>query len=194
MLSGIPIAILFAAQATATPPAAPVAEPVAVEADAPHSYGPALPPAPKPKRTASAAAPCSTPPPVDTDKGEVFVCAPRPEGYRIDADVLKASKQYKNKVKPKRPERLVDNSCASVGPHGCPTQGINLLNAAVVLATMAQKAVKGENVGQMFITDPQVTEYDLYKAAKAEREAKEAEAAAAEKAKAAAAAGATPKL
>ena len=181
MISGLPIALLFASQAAAA--SASPAEPAAVEASAPAHYGPDLPPAPKPKKAATTAAPCSTPPPVDTEKGEVFVCAPRPEGYRIDADVLKASKQYRNKVKPKRPERLVDNSCASVGPHGCPTQGVDLLNAALVLATMAQKAVKGENVGQMFVTDPQLSEYELYQLAKAEREAKaaaEAVAAAAE--------------
>jgi hypothetical protein len=75
-------------------------------------------------------------------------------------------------VKP--PERLVDNSCASVGPHGCTTTGVNLLNAALVLATVAQKAVSGADVGQMFITDPQLSEYELYQLAKSEREAKEA--------------------
>ncbi len=144
MLSGLPMIFLFAAQAPAA--AAPV------EADAPHSYGPAIPPAPKPKKAAVAAA-CAAPP-VDKDKGEIFVCAPRPEGYRIDPDVLKASKQAKNRTKPRPPERLVDTSCTSVGPHGCPTTGVDLINAAVVLATMAQKAVKGENVGKMFVTDP----------------------------------------
>lgn len=186
MISGLSIAFLFASQATALPASAPPGSTAAADPDAPTSYGPAVPPAPKPPRSAATSAPCSTPPPVDEDKGEVFVCAPRPEGYRIDTDVLKASKQHRNRVKPKRPERLADTSCASVGPHGCPTQGVDLVNAAVVLATMAQKAVKGENVGEMFITDRQLTEYELYKIAKAEREAREAEQAATAKAKAAA--------
>lgn len=177
MLSGLPMIFLFAALAPAA--AVPVA---AAEADAPHAYGPAIPPAPKSK-TAAAAPPCSAPP-VDKAKGEVFVCAPRPEGYRIDPDVLKASKQAKNRTKPKPPERLVDTSCQSVGPHGCPTTGVDLVNAAVALATMAQKAVKGENVGKMFITDPTSSEYELYKQAKAEREAKEAAAVTAAKVKA----------
>ena len=169
MLDGL--VLLLAAQAA---PVAPGAPPPAVEAAASASYGPALPPAPKPKKATQASAPCSAPPPVDTEKGEVFVCAPRPEGYRIDADVLKAAKQHKNRVKPKRPERLVDTSCASVGPQGCPTQGVDIINAAVVLATMAQKALSGGNVGEMFVTDPQLSEYDYYKIAKAEREAEAA--------------------
>ena len=88
--------------------------------------------------------------------------------------MLKASKQARNRTKLRPPERLVDNSCASVGPHGCTTTGVNLLNAALVLATMAQKAVSGGNVGQMFVTDPQLSEYELYKLAKSERETKEA--------------------
>ena len=155
MWSGLPIVMLFAAQAAAA-----------------DSYGPALPPAPKPKAEAAVSA-CAAPP-VDTDKGEIFVCAPRPEGYRIDPDVLKAKKQARDRTRPKPPERLVDNSCASVGPHGCTTTGVNLLNAALVLATIAQKAVSGGDVGQMFVTDPQLSEYDYYKLAKSEREAKEA--------------------
>ncbi len=165
MMSGLPIALLFAAQATA---------------DA--SYGPATPPAPTP-RAAAAPSACAAPP-VEKDKGEIFVCAPRPEGYRIDPDVLKASKQARNRTRPKRPERLVDTSCATVGPFGCTATGIDLLNAALVAAAMAQKAISGGNVGQMFVTDPQLSEYELYQLAKSEREAKEAEQATVAKVKA----------
>jgi hypothetical protein len=81
MLSGLPIVLLFAAQSAAS-----------------DSYGPALPPAPKPKTEAPVSA-CAAPV-VDKDKGEIFVCAPRPEGYRIDPDVLKASKQVRNRTNP----------------------------------------------------------------------------------------------
>jgi len=77
MFSGVAIVLLFAAPAAAV-----------------ESYGPALPPAPQPKKEAAVSA-CAAPP-VDKDKGEIFVCAPRPEGYRIDPDVLKASKQARN--------------------------------------------------------------------------------------------------
>ncbi len=127
------------------------------------------------------------PAPANIEPGEIFVCAPRPQGYRIDPDVLEADRA-KRRGKLKRPERMVDNSCASVGPMGCAGMGgggIDLLGAAMVLGTMATKAVRGENVGKMFITTPEPTEYELYQEAKRAREAKQAEAAAASKAKAA---------
>jgi len=74
--------------------------------------------------------------------------------------------------------------CA-VGPFGCgPQAGINLVGAALTAATMVKKAVSGENVGQMFVTDPHPTEYQLYLAAKARREAREAEISAANQARA----------
>jgi hypothetical protein len=129
------------------------------------------------------------PPPASIEPGEIFVCAPKPQGYRIDPDVLEANRA-KRRGTPKRPERMADNSCASVGPMGCTGLGgggIDLLGAAMVLGTMATKAIRGENVGEMFITDRKPTEYELYQEAKREREAREAEAAAAAKAKAKAA-------
>jgi hypothetical protein len=125
------------------------------------------------------------PTPRDIEPGEIFVCAPKPQGYRIDPDVLEANRA-KRRGKLKRPERMADTSCASVGPFGCTGLGgggINLLGAAMVLGSMATKAIQGENVGKMFITDHTPTEYELYQEAKREREAKEAEAAAKAKAK-----------
>ena len=139
-----------------------------------------------PAAPAKAANGCG-PAPAGIEPGEIFVCAPRPQGFRIDPDVLEADRA-KRRGKLKRPERMVDNSCASVGPMGCTGLaggGINLLGAAMVLGTMATKAIRGENVGHMFITDRQPTEYELYQEAKRAREAKEAEASAAAKAKAA---------
>ena len=183
MLSSLPI-LLFAAAQSATPPAeAPVAE----EAVDYSVYGPGLPPTPKPKVAASPATACK---PTETkdvkdDTREIVVCAPKQEGYRIDPDVMKAQRIKKNNGKKRGPERLVDNSCASVGLMGCRGgAGINVVAAAVTAATMLKRAVNGENVGEMFITDPQPDEYQLYLQAKREREAKEAEAAAAAKAKA----------
>jgi hypothetical protein len=83
---------------------------------------------------------------------------------------------------------MVDNSCASVGPMGCRNGGgINLLTAALTAAEMAKRVAKGENVGEMFITDPQPDEYQLYREAKRAREARQE--ATAEAAKAATAAG-----
>ena len=143
-------------------------------------------PGQNPEAPAKAANGCG-PAPASIEPGEIFVCAPRPQGYRIDPDVLEAERA-KRRGKLKRPERMVDNSCASVGPMGCAGMGgagIDMLGAAMVLGTMATKAVRGENVGKMFITTPEPTEYELYQEAKRAREAKKAEAAAAAKAKAA---------
>ncbi len=147
---------------------------------APAATAPAASPAAPPKADNS----CG-PTPRDIEPGEIFVCAPRPQGYRIDPDVLEANRA-KRRGKLKRPERMADTSCTSVGPFGCTGLGggdINLLGAAMVLGSMATKAIRGENVGKMFITDRKPTEYELYKEAKREREAKEAEAAAKAKAK-----------
>ena len=190
MLSGLPIFLAMAAQAAEPATAATPSEPVGTHA----SYGPAEPPKPKPAIRTSANS-CKTPEAKDVkdDTREIVVCAPRIEGYRIDPDVLAASRHAKNRTRPRRPERLVDTSCQAVGPMGCrPMAGIDLLAAAVTAATMVEKAVTGQNVGKMFITDPQPSEYELYQEAKRTREAQEVEQAAAAKAKAAAAgAGAT---
>ena len=124
--------------------------------------------------------------PPGIEPGEIFVCAPKPQGYRIDPDVLEANRA-KRRGTPKRPERMADTSCASVGPFGCTglgAGGIDLLGAAMALGTIATKAIRGENVGEMFVTDRKPTEYELYVEAKRQREAKEAEEAAAAAAKA----------
>jgi len=119
--------------------------------------------------------------------GEIVICAQRPEGYRLDPDVLEANRA-KRSGRPKRPERMRDTSCASVGPMGCmgAGAGVNLLGAALTAAEMAARLATGKEIGSLFVTDPQPTEYQLYVEAKRRREAREAEAAAAAKAKAAA--------
>jgi hypothetical protein len=184
MTSGLPIAILAAAQAAAAPAAsAPSAEPTAQAART--AYGPSLPaprkPVPKP-----APEPCP-PPNLKEDSREIIVCAPKPQGYRLDPDVMEAKRQARDRSRPKPAETFADKSCASVGPMGCMGSGaINLLGAAITAVTMVSKAAKGENVGKMLITDPQPDEYQLYLEAKRRREAKEAEEAALAKAKAAA--------
>lgn len=186
MLSGLPIVVLVAAQAAAAAASPP--ETPAPASEHTESYGPAAPPAPKTKPAALAASdPCkaTAPKDVNPDTREIVVCAPRIEGYRIDPDVLEAQRAKKNHTRPRRPERLVDRSCESVGPMGCRDgAGINLVAAAITAVTMVEKAVNGENVGEMFITDPQPDEYQLYLEAKHAREAREAELVAAAKAKA----------
>jgi hypothetical protein len=132
----------------------------------------------------------------DPNTHQIVVCAPKPQGYRIDPDVL-AARRMKKKGDPGAPrnprETFADHSCATVGPMGC--RGgpvIDVVTAAATAATMVQKAIKGENVGKTFVTDPQQNEYQLYLAARAEREAKEAEAAAKKAKEAASAAPPAP--
>jgi hypothetical protein len=133
-----------------------------------------------PARTAPAAE-CSPAKP-DPNSTQVVICAVRPQGYRIDPDVLEARRQKKEALagRHRPPENYKDHNCQVVGPAPCmdaPT--VNLLGAAATAAEMAERLAKGEEVGSMFVTDPQPTEYQLYQQAKKRREAKEAEAAAA---------------
>ena len=70
-----------------------------------------------------------------------------------------------------------------VGPAPCmDAPMINLLGAAATAAEMAARLARGQEIGSMFVTDPQESEYQLYKEAKARREAEEAEKAAKAKA------------
>jgi hypothetical protein len=190
MPAGLPVALLLFAQA-AGPATAPNASPPV--------YGPDAPAPAKPAATlAKTERECASQTP-DPKSNEIVVCAVKPEGYRIDPDVLEA-RRLKKKGDPGPPrnphETYVDHSCATIGPMGCrfgPT--IDVVTAAMTAATMVEKAVKGENVGQMFVTDPQHSEYQLYLEAKKAREAKEADAAAkaiADAARAKAAAKAAP--
>jgi hypothetical protein len=59
------------------------------------------------------------------------------------------------------------------------------------VAEIADRLSKGQEIGSIFVTEPQTSEYQLYLEAKKEREAKEA-ADAAKKAKAAATATSAP--
>ena len=201
MAVGLTIAIaLLAEPAAAAAPVDPasttVAAPAPVEAEPTSSaidrpiYGPTLPKPPKPPKPPAAVAPAkeacaATPRP--TNPGEILVCAPRPDGYRLNPDVLEAKLQMRSGGRPTPRNMREDNSCATIGPMGCRGGGINLIAAAMTAAKMVDRLSKGEEIGSMFITDPQPTEYQLYLEAKRRREAKEAEAAAAAKAKATAA-------
>jgi hypothetical protein len=169
MSAGVILAAAMLAQADAPPPSSPVP-----------SYGPAESAPPKtaaanpgPERKA-----CSPEAP-DPDSDTIVVCVVKPEGYRIDPDVL-AAKKAKRDADAGRPlnrsEKLADTTC-SVGPHGCVDTGVNLLAVALTAAQVADRAAKGQDVGSVFKTDPQLTEYEYYQLAKAEREKKESEAA-----------------
>lgn len=116
------------------------------------------------------------------DTRTITVCAQRPQGYRLNPDVMAAKriKRTGRGAAPKPAENFKRDECATVGPMGCRGQGvIDIPSAVVAAAQMAAKAAKGENVGEMFQTDKQLGEYELYLLAKAEREAREEEEAAA---------------
>lgn len=193
MPAGLSVAVALLAQVAAADPAAaaPVDPPPAASAGP--TYGPTPPPAAKPRPKVAVAKPsdaCRTRPP-SADATEIIVCAERPQGYRLDPDVRTAKRQARSSRPTRSMAHMKDSNCASVGPMGCTGQaGINLVGAALTAVQMATRALQGQNVGSMFVTDPQPSEYQLYIAAKRQREAAEAEAAAkaAAKAKAAAAA------
>jgi hypothetical protein len=107
---------------------------------------------------------------------EIVICAQRTPGYRINPDILEARREVRSAGRPTRPGGSPRPDCETVGPIPCMNAGINLIGAALTAVAMAEKASKGENVGQMFITDPQPDEYHLYLMAKARREEREAEA------------------
>jgi len=170
-MAALPVALFLLAQAASAAPADP-----SQPAD-----GPAAParPAIAPAKTAEQQ--CAQQQ-ADPNSKDIVVCAIRPQGYRIDPDVL-AAKRMKKKGDagpPTNPhETYADHSCATVGPMGCRGgAGFDVAGAAMAAANMIDKAVKGENVGQRLVTDPTQSEYKLYQEAKREREAKEAEKAA----------------
>jgi hypothetical protein len=179
MAAALPVAIALLAQAAA---ATPYTSSV---------YGPEGPPPAKAAlttATASATERSCVPSTKDAESRVIVVCAPKPQGYRIDPDVLAARKAKREMMagRPHNPhETFKDNSCKVVGPAPCmDAPMINLLAAAATAAEMADRLSKGQEIGSMFVTDPQSSEYQLYLEAKKEREAKEAAKAA--KAKAAA--------
>ena len=111
------------------------------------------------------------------EHGEIIVCAIKPEGYRIDPDVLAGKKAKKKAMAggPKPPETFKQNDCATIGPMGCrggPT--FDLLAATMTAAEIAARLAQGQEIGSMFVTTPEASEYDYYKQAKHERETKKA--------------------
>jgi hypothetical protein len=157
MLFGLSVALVSLAQAASAAPATP---PAAAAAKPPEQDCRNLPPTP--------------------DSRSIVVCAPKPQGYRIDPDVIEAHREHRNQSGPKPRETMKQNDCATVGPMGCRFQPtVDFVSAAAALAKMAATISQGGNVGKMFVTTPELSEYQLYVEAKKRREAKEAQAAAA---------------
>lgn len=116
-----------------------------------------------------------------TEPGEIIVCAERPQGYRIDPDLVEAQRLMReHKKRPKPPDRMADTSCRTVGPMGCRGGvAVDFIGAGIAVAKMADKVSKGASVGSLLVTDPQPDEYQLYLALKKAREEREADSAAA---------------
>ena len=168
MSAGVILAAAMLAQADAPPPTSPAP-----------AYGPAETAPPKMAANPGPERKACSPEAPDPNSDTIVVCVVKPDGYRIDPDVLaaKKAKREQDQGRPlNRSERLADSSCA-VGPHACVDTGINLLAVALTAAQVAERAAKGQEIGSVFKTDPQLTEYQYYQLAKAEREKKESEAA-----------------
>ena len=140
------------------------------QADGAAAYGPELPAAPpkielKRKEPSCAEQAAAHP-------NAIVVCAPRPQDYRLNTDVMEAKrdKRRQDAGRPTRPGVLADQSC-KVGPRGCIGGGLNIIGVALTASEMAARIARGQEIGSMFVTDPQKTEYDFYVEAKKEREA-----------------------
>jgi len=189
MPAGLSVAFMAAAQAVAA--ASPGSPPV---------YGPNTKPASVPVAASlkEAQRDCTNPAGPNPNSREIVVCAVRPNGYRLDPDVL-AARRLKKKGESSRPrnphETFADHSCATVGPMGCRGQAtIDVFTAAAALATMAERLSNGQEIGSMFQTTPTSSEYQLYLEAKKQREEAEADKAAKAKAAAAQAAAGTTRV
>ena len=112
----------------------------------------------------------------DPNSRQIVICAVKPEGYRVNPDVLEAKRELHNGGRPKPPEDFKQNNCATIGPMGCRGSYFNVMAAAVAAAEMVDRLSKGEEVGSLLVTDPHPSEYQLYLEAKKRREEKEAEA------------------
>jgi hypothetical protein len=130
-----------------------------------------MPPAPNAK-PAAAVPEC---PQQRSDSQTIVICTERPQGYRLNPDVMEAKREKRSPGPPVRPGGRVIPDCTNVGPQPCTTAGINLIGAALTAAQMAERLAKGQEVGSMFQTDPHPSEYQLYEMAKARREAEEAQ-------------------
>lgn len=170
------------------------AAPVATAPASVPEYGPvpAAPPTPRPPPSDQTQRECA-PQNTDPKANEIVVCAVKPDGYRLPADIVEARKLKKEGVtiRPRNPhETYADHSCAHVGPMGCRgTPTVDMLAVAATAAEISQRLAKGQEIGSVFETEKSSTDYQYYQMAKKEREQKDdAAAAKAAKAKAVAAA------
>lgn len=140
------------------------------------AYGPQAPATPKPAVKAAAT---DCPNNADPNSREIVVCAERPQGYRLDPDLVEARREKREaqagRLKTPAERMPVPSGGGCVGPNSCVPTGPNLLGIAIGAATMAKRLAEGKEIGSMFETTPQTDEYHLYLAAKQRREQREAE-------------------
>jgi hypothetical protein len=158
------------------------------------AYGPAAPAAKKaPEAKVAADDGCANAQSSGNSR-EIVICAQRPNGYRLDPDVMEARKEKReaNAGRLKNPGEKARISSCGVGPQPCGTPGINILAAAMTAVEMAKRLAAGKEIGSMFETTPEPNEYQLYLQAKHRREQREAQAKAEAIARAAQAKAAAP--
>src|SRR5690348_17208432 len=163
MFAGVPLVVVLLAQSAGAAPTRgqPAPAPGAAPSKAPASV--------------NTREDCSPTTPAATQRS-IVICAQRPNGYRLNPDVMEAKREKRkgDGGPPGRPSIAVQTPC-SLGPMPCQSAGINLVGAAITAVTMVERAAKGESVGDMFVTDPHPSEYQLYEMAKKRREAREAQ-------------------
>ena len=150
------------------------------------------PPAPKPAPPAATSDDGCKDATAAGNQREIVICAQRPNGYRLNPDVMQAKREAHNGGALKRPDNYLYPTCGTVGPAPCFNAGINIIAAALTAAEMAKRLAEGKEIGSMFETGHELNEYELYVQAKKDREAREAEAAAIARAKSPKAAAAAP--
>jgi len=130
------------------------------------AYGPAAPVQPK-VAAKSADDGCATATPAANTR-DIVICAQRPNGYRLNPDVMEARKERReaDAGRLKTPSEKAQVSGGCVGPNSCVPTGPNLLAAAIGAATMAKRLAEGKEIGSMFKTRPDPSEYQLYLEAK----------------------------
>lgn len=197
---GLALAILTDT-AAAQSPAPPLDPPVETVKRA---YGPPAPAKAKRKPVHGAAVTgdksCSDARQRIDDKTTILVCGKSGDQYRVDPDLRQAEEQRRlaRLRAPRRPSNAMPDTGICERSGGCrAAEALDWKAVAIVAATLAMRAARGESVKDILVTNPNPSEYEYYRAAKQRREANELDAAAsaaaarAREAKAAKAAAAT---
>ena len=134
------------------------------------TFGPPVPAAPK--TTNVMADPCRS-----QHSRDIVICAQRSKGLQIDTDVVDARRAAEQNARSVIATMPAAQANCSQSPRGCGTglAGLDLANVALVVATTAVKAAKGEDWATV-LKPGGPDEYQLYLQAKQEREAHEQQA------------------